>query len=65
MTTYRFLWLDVLGHPVKSKHIECATERQAIDIAEHQTGKFDVIEVWDGDRMVSRMPHVGNSATKD
>jgi hypothetical protein len=28
------------------------TDRQAIDIAEHQTGDYDAIEVWEGSRFI-------------
>ena len=55
MTTYRLLWLDENGHASKSKQIECATDRQAIEVAEHQTGDYVMIEVWDGPRPVCRL----------
>jgi hypothetical protein len=54
MTTYRFLWLDERGYASKSMQIECVTDRQAIDIAEHQTGDYEMIEVWNGPRPVCR-----------
>ena len=54
MTTYRVLWLDEKQNSPKSKQIECLTDREAIDIAEHQTGKYEVIEVWNGSRLVCR-----------
>jgi hypothetical protein len=54
MTTYRFLWLDEKGHLPKSMQIECGTDHQAIDIAQHQTGNYVVIEVWGGPRSVGR-----------
>jgi hypothetical protein len=52
MTTYRLLWLDKKGTIPKSAQIECQTNRQAIEIAEHQTGDYDVIEVWEGSRLI-------------
>ena len=52
MTTYRLLWLDENRNIPKSAQIECQTDRQAIDIAEHQTGDYDVIEVWEGSRLI-------------
>jgi hypothetical protein len=54
MTTYRLLWLDRDRHALKSKQIECVTDRQAIDIAGQQTGDYEMIEVWDGTRPVCR-----------
>jgi hypothetical protein len=54
MTTYRLLWLDERGNARKSAQIECATDRQAIEIAEHQTGAYKAVEVWDGARPVCR-----------
>jgi len=54
MTTYRLLWLDEKGNARKSGQIECATDRQAIDIAAHQTGAYRAVEVWDGARPVCR-----------
>jgi hypothetical protein len=52
MTTYRLLWLDEKGNTPKSAQVECRTDRQAIDIAEHQTGDYDAIEVWEGYRFI-------------
>jgi hypothetical protein len=54
MATYRFIWLDEKRNFVKSEHIECATDEQAIEIAAHQTGDYKEIEVWDGPRPVCR-----------
>ena len=54
MTTYRLLWLDENGYAPKSKPIECTTDREAVDIAERQTGDYAMIEVWDGSRPVCR-----------
>jgi hypothetical protein len=54
MTTYRLLWQDENGHVPKSKPIECATDCQAVDIAERQTGDYAAIEVRDGSRPVCR-----------
>jgi hypothetical protein len=54
MTTYRLLWLDRDGHALKSKQIECVTDRQVVDIAGQQTGNYEMIEVWDGTRAVCR-----------
>jgi hypothetical protein len=54
MTTYRLLWLDEKGNARKSTQIECATDRQAVDIAGRQTGDYEAIEVWDGGRPVYR-----------
>jgi hypothetical protein len=42
----------------RSAQIECLTDQQAIDIAAHQTGDYETIEVWDGGRPVCRC---GNS----
>jgi hypothetical protein len=58
MTTYRFVWRDNKGNAPKSAQIECLTDQQAIDIAAHQTGDYETIEVWDGGRPVCRC---GNS----
>ena len=52
MTIYRVLWLDEKGNTPKSAQIECQTDHQAIDIAEHQTGDYDAIEVWEGSRLI-------------
>jgi hypothetical protein len=54
MAIYRLLWLDEKGSTPKSMQIECLTDRQAIEIAEHQTGDYEVIEVWEGSRAVCR-----------
>jgi hypothetical protein len=58
MTTYRFVWRDNKGNAPKSAQIECLTDQQAIDIAAHQTGDYETVEVWDGGRPVCRC---GNS----
>jgi hypothetical protein len=34
--------------------IDCATDRQAIEVAERQTGDHEVIEVWDRCWLVCR-----------
>jgi hypothetical protein len=34
--------------------IECATDREAINIAGQQTGDYETIEIWDGPRPVGR-----------
>ena len=52
MTTYRLLWLDKKGNTPKSAQLECHTDRQAIEIAEHQTGDYGSIEVWEGSRFI-------------
>jgi hypothetical protein len=54
MPTYRFLWLNERGNAPKSMQIDCLTDCQAIEIAEHQTGDYEVIEVWEGSRPVCR-----------
>jgi hypothetical protein len=54
MITYRFLWLDEKGNIPKSTQIDCVTDHHAINIAEHQTGDYETIEVWDGPRSVCR-----------
>jgi hypothetical protein len=54
MTTYRLPWLDEKGNARKSGQIECTTDRQAIDIAAHQIGAYQAVEVWDGARPVCR-----------
>jgi hypothetical protein len=55
MITYRLLWLDEKGNIPKSRQIDCATDRQAVAIAKRQTGDYEAIEVWDGDRLVFRL----------
>jgi hypothetical protein len=62
MTTYRLLWLDEDGYPLKSAHIECTTDRAAVDIARDHTGDFEVIEIWDGGRFICGCgnPHEGS-----
>lgn len=54
MTTYRFRWLNEKGDAPKSMQIECATDLQAIAVAESQTGDYEVIEVWDEFWLVCR-----------
>lgn len=54
MITYRLIWLDDNGHLPKSTHIECATDAQAIEIAQHQSGEYEAIEIWKGRRRVCR-----------
>jgi hypothetical protein len=54
MTAYRLLWRDENGNALKSMQIECSSDRQAIEIAEHQTGDYAEIEIWDGPRPVGR-----------
>jgi hypothetical protein len=47
---------------VKSAHIECATDRAAVDVARDHTGDFEVIEIWDGGRFICGCgnPHEGS-----
>jgi hypothetical protein len=54
MATYRFIWLDEKGNSRKSMQIECATDREAINIAGQQTGDYEAIEIWDGSRAVGQ-----------
>lgn len=67
MTTYRLLWRDENGHIPKSTPIECSTVRQAIGIAEQQTGDYVGIEIWEGSRPVAccRNPNRGKDAGDD
>ena len=52
--TYRLIWLDQDGRALKSTHVNCVTDDEAIDVAQQQTGDYAVIEVWDGSRAVCR-----------
>jgi hypothetical protein len=54
MTTYRLVWRDENGNSPKSMLIECSTDREAIGIAEQQTGDHVEIAIWDGLRPVAR-----------
>jgi hypothetical protein len=63
MTTYRFRWLNEKGDAPKSMQIECATDLQAIGVAERQTGDYEVIEVWDGFWLVCRWLKAHRAAT--
>jgi hypothetical protein len=54
MPTYRLVWRDENGSMSKSKPIECLTARQAIEIAEQQTGDYLEIEIWDETQMIGR-----------
>jgi hypothetical protein len=59
MTIYRLVWLDNKGNVPKSAQIECRTDREAIGVAERQTGEYEVIDIWEGSRPVCRCgnPH--------
>lgn len=54
MPVYRLVWLDEKGNFRKSTQIDCAGDQQAVAIAERQTGDYEAIEVWDGNRPVCR-----------
>jgi hypothetical protein len=61
MTIYQLIWLDESGYAPKSMQVERATDREVIDFAEHQTGQWDVIEIWDGNRAVCRCYNPGKA----
>jgi hypothetical protein len=54
MPNYRLVWRDENGNMPRSKPIECLTVREAIGIAERQTGDYMEIEIWDGTQPIAR-----------
>jgi hypothetical protein len=54
---YRLIWRDAEGVGFfRSAHIECGTDREALEIAEHQIGDDEItIDLWDGLRPVGRV----------
>jgi hypothetical protein len=48
MKSYRLLLLDDNGRILGSRAIECATDREAIEMAEKDNGPFALIEIWRG-----------------
>jgi hypothetical protein len=56
MSIYRLVWRDAKGGDIKSTHIECGTDREALEIAERQMGDDEIsIDLWDGFRPVGRV----------
>ncbi len=65
MKSYRLLLLDDDGHILGSRVIDCATDREAIKVAEKDDGPFALIEIWRGGNPVctytkpTRVPNLG------
>jgi hypothetical protein len=55
MATYRLVWRNAKGDAFKSTHIQCGTDREALEIAESQAGDRESIDVWEGFRPVGRV----------
>jgi hypothetical protein len=57
MAIYRLVWRYAKGGDIRSTHIECSTDREALEIAERQMRGDDEIsiEIWDEFRPVGQV----------
>ncbi|HEY1413617.1 MAG TPA: hypothetical protein VGF36_15835 [Rhodopila sp.] len=53
MPTYRLLYRESEDSAARSAAITCATDREAVAIAEASIGDHDGVEVWHDDRPVA------------